>query len=66
MMGLVVAGLHVLGFVTLFALVAPYHYYLGGAGTFTIGIGITAYTLGLRHAFDADHTSPRSTTQRAS
>jgi nickel/cobalt transporter (NiCoT) family protein len=24
-------------------------------GTFAIGIGLTAYTLGLRHAFDADH-----------
>jgi high-affinity nickel-transport protein len=26
-----------------------------GGGTFGIGIGLTAYLLGLRHAFDADH-----------
>ncbi len=28
---------------------------LGNAGVFGIGLGITAYTLGMRHAFDADH-----------
>jgi nickel/cobalt transporter (NiCoT) family protein len=55
MMVLVVAGLHVAGFVTLIALVAPKHYALGASGAFTVGIGVTAYTLGLRHAFDADH-----------
>ena len=27
-----------------------------------IGIGVTAYTLGLRHAFDADHISDVTTT----
>jgi hypothetical protein len=57
MMVVVVGALHVIGFVTLFALVAPSHYHLGASGSFTIGIGITAYTLGMRHAFDADHIS---------
>ncbi len=57
MMVLVVAGLHVVGFVTLIALVAPRRYHLGTVGGFTVGIGVTAYTLGLRHAFDADHIS---------
>ena len=57
MMGVVVAALHVVGFASLIALVAPRHYRLGAAGAFTIGIGVTAYTLGLRHAFDADHIS---------
>jgi high-affinity nickel-transport protein len=52
-----VIGLHVVGFLTLILLVAPQHYQLGGAGGLTIGIGLTAYTLGLRHAFDADHIS---------
>ena len=53
-----------LGFVTLIALVAPRHYELGTAGAFTIGIGVTAYTLGLRHAFDADHISAIDNTTR--
>ena len=64
MMAGVVGALHVLGFVMLFALVAPGHYRLGGAGTFTVGIGITAYTLGMRHAFDADHISAIDNTTR--
>jgi high-affinity nickel-transport protein len=64
MMALAVAGLHVLGFVTLIALVAPNRYSLGGSGAFTIGIGVTAYTLGSRHAFDADHISAIDNTTR--
>src|ERR1022692_4585770 len=64
MMILIVGGLHVLGFVTLFALVAPSHYHLGASGTFTIGVGVTAYTLGMRHAFDADHISAIDNTTR--
>jgi nickel/cobalt transporter (NiCoT) family protein len=64
MMVAVVAALHVMGFVTLIALVAPSHYTLGASGTFTIGIGVTAYTLGLRHAFDADHISAIDNTTR--
>jgi len=63
-MGVVVAALHVLGFASLIALVAPRHYRLGAAGAFTIGIGLTAYTLGLRHAFDADHISAIDNTTR--
>ena len=64
MMGAVVGGLHVLGFVTLISLVAPRHYHLGSARAFTVGIGVTAYTLGLRHAFDADHISAIDNTTR--
>ena len=64
MMFTVVAGLHVLGFVTLFTLVAPHRYVLGSAGVFTVGIGLTAYTLGMRHAFDADHISAIDNTTR--
>jgi high-affinity nickel-transport protein len=64
MMVLVVGGLHVIGFVTLIALVAPSHYSLGASGTFTVGIGVTAYTLGMRHAFDADHISAIDNTTR--
>jgi high-affinity nickel-transport protein len=59
-----IAGLHVLGFAMLLGLVAPNHYDLGASGTFTVGIGITAYTLGMRHAFDADHISAIDSTTR--
>jgi nickel/cobalt transporter (NiCoT) family protein len=55
MMATVVGGLHIVGFGILFTLVVPEHYQLGSAGAFTLGIGVTAYTLGMRHAFDADH-----------
>jgi high-affinity nickel-transport protein len=63
-MAAVVVGLHVAGFVLLFALVVPHHYRLGGAGVFAIGTGVTAYTLGMRHAFDADHIAAIDNTTR--
>ena len=37
---------------------------MDASGTFAIGTGITAYTLGLRHAFDADHISAIDNTTR--
>jgi high-affinity nickel-transport protein len=64
MMILAIAALHVIGFVTLFAFVAPNKYSLGSSGIYTIGIGVTAYTLGMRHAFDADHISAIDNTTR--
>jgi high-affinity nickel-transport protein len=64
MMASVIAALHVIGFVTLFAFVAPNKYSIGSSGVFTIGIGFTAYTLGMRHAFDADHISAIDNTTR--
>jgi high-affinity nickel-transport protein len=64
MMALVVGGLHVIGFVTLIALIVPGHYRLGSAGAFTVGVGLTAYTLGMRHAFDADHIAAIDNTTR--
>jgi high-affinity nickel-transport protein len=59
-----VLGLHALGFFLLLALVAPHHYALGRSGAFVIGTGLTAYTLGLRHAFDADHIAAIDNTTR--
>lgn len=56
-MAAVIAGLHVVGFGILILVVAPQKYSLGSSGTFAVGTGVTAYTLGLRHAFDADHIS---------
>jgi len=64
MMAAVIAVLHVLGFAALIALIAAKHRTLGAAGTFTVGIGVTAYTLGLRHAFDADHIAAIDNTTR--
>ncbi len=63
-MATVIAGLHIVGFGILLLIVAPARYKLGSAGTFAIGTGITAYTLGMRHAFDADHISAIDNTTR--
>jgi high-affinity nickel-transport protein len=63
-MAAVVLGLHALGFFLLIALVAPHHHELGRSGAFVIGTGLTAYTLGLRHAFDADHIAAIDNTTR--
>jgi len=63
-MAAVIAGLHVVGFGILMFVVVPQHYRLGAAGTFAIGTGMTAYTLGLRHAFDADHIAAIDNTTR--
>jgi high-affinity nickel-transport protein len=63
-MGAVVLALHAIGFFLLFAVIAPSHLSLGSAGVFTVGVGITAYTLGLRHAFDADHIGAIDNTTR--
>jgi nickel/cobalt transporter (NiCoT) family protein len=63
-MSSVIAALHVLGFVVLLAFVAPGSHDFGKAGVSMIGLGVTAYTLGLRHAFDADHISAIDNTTR--
>jgi high-affinity nickel-transport protein len=59
----VVVGLTVVGWGVLILLVVPGHYSVG-TKTFGIGIGVTAYTLGMRHAFDADHISAIDNTTR--
>lgn len=57
--------LHLVGFSVLFGLVAPHNYHLGGAHpVFTVGVGVLAYTFGLRHAFDADHIAAVDNTTR--
>nr|WP_259311439.1 HoxN/HupN/NixA family nickel/cobalt transporter [Capillimicrobium parvum] len=58
------AGLHVAGFGILLLLVVPRHFDLGDGAVFGLGLGITAYTLGLRHAFDADHITAIDNTTR--
>ena len=57
--------LHIVGFGLLFGVIAPEHYRLGGDHpVFTVGVGILAYTFGLRHAFDADHIAAVDNTTR--
>jgi high-affinity nickel-transport protein len=56
-MAAVILALHVVGFFLLLVLVAPHGYSLGASGAFTVGVGVTAYALGMRHAFDADHVA---------
>ncbi|GAA4256363.1 Nickel transporter NicT [Dactylosporangium darangshiense] len=57
--------LHVVGFGVLFGLVVPQHFQLGGDHpVFTVGVGLLAYTFGLRHAFDADHIAAVDNTTR--
>ncbi|MFJ2237412.1 HoxN/HupN/NixA family nickel/cobalt transporter [Streptomyces sp. NPDC087859] len=58
-----ILALHVIGWFTLVVIVAPEHYSLGER-SFGIGIGVTAYTLGMRHAFDADHIAAIDNTTR--
>jgi high-affinity nickel-transport protein len=55
--------LHLVGWVTLLAIVQPAHYKVGSAA-FGAGMGVTAYTLGMRHAFDADHIAAIDNTTR--
>ncbi|WP_354639381.1 HoxN/HupN/NixA family nickel/cobalt transporter [Kitasatospora camelliae] len=62
-MGGFVLALHVVGWFTLLAVVAPEHYEVGGQ-VFGAGMGLTAYTLGMRHAFDADHIAAIDNTTR--
>ncbi|MDQ6656806.1 MAG: HoxN/HupN/NixA family nickel/cobalt transporter [Actinomycetota bacterium] len=59
----VVLALHLLAFGMLFAFVIPGHYLVNGRA-FGIGLAVTAYVLGLRHAFDADHIAAIDNTTR--
>jgi len=54
-----IAALHIVGFGVFIAFVVPSHY--KGLG---IGVAGLAYSLGLRHAFDADHISAIDNTTR--
>ncbi|MFN2560038.1 MAG: HoxN/HupN/NixA family nickel/cobalt transporter [Jatrophihabitans sp.] len=64
-MATVVVALHLIGFGALFGLVIPAHYHLGGEHpVFSVGVGVLAYTFGLRHAFDADHIAAVDNTTR--
>jgi high-affinity nickel-transport protein len=59
----VVVGLNVAGWGLLFAATGR-HYHVTRTVLFGTGTGILAYTLGMRHAFDADHISAIDNTTR--
>ncbi|MDX6218516.1 MAG: nickel/cobalt transporter (NiCoT) family protein [Frankiales bacterium] len=59
----VIALLHVTGGVLLW-LGSRGHYRIDSTTTFGLGTGALAYTLGMRHAFDADHISAIDNTTR--
>lgn len=63
-MALVVIGLNALGWGVLVAVVAPQRFEVGSAGVFGIGLGVAAFLLGARHAFDADHIAAIDNTTR--
>src|SRR3954453_20661602 len=64
-MGAFIVLLHVVGLGILFGFVTPQHFALGGDHpVFTVGVGVLAYTFGLRHAFDADHIAAVDNTTR--
>jgi high-affinity nickel-transport protein len=62
-MAAVIVGLYVVGFGLLLTS-APHHYLVSKSAVFGVGTGIVALTLGMRHAFDADHISAIDNTTR--
>jgi nickel/cobalt transporter (NiCoT) family protein len=62
-MAATIVGLNVAGWVMLAAAVGG-HYHITSKEVFGFGTGILAYTLGMRHAFDADHIAAIDNTTR--
>ena len=58
-----VVGLNILGWGMLAAALGG-HYHIGKTTVFGVGTGALAYTLGMRHAFDADHIAAIDNTTR--
>ncbi|HUY63676.1 MAG TPA: HoxN/HupN/NixA family nickel/cobalt transporter [Acidimicrobiales bacterium] len=58
-MSFVIVALHVVGWGLFVFVILPQHFRVLG-----IGVAVTAYTLGMRHAFDADHISAIDNTTR--
>jgi len=59
----VIVGLNVVGWLMLAAAVGG-NYHITGKEVFGFGTGTLAYTLGMRHAFDADHIAAIDNTTR--
>src|SRR5487761_1025668 len=58
-----IVALHVVGW-TLLVVASTHHYGTGSKGMLGVGTGVLAYTLGMRHAFDADHIAAIDNTTR--
>src|SRR3954453_18841269 len=56
--------LHGAGWGVLVGIVAPQNLAVGATQVFGVGLGVTAYILGMRHAFDADHIAAIDNTTR--
>ncbi len=63
-MAAVVVGLLASGALILM-LATPHHYKVSGNAVFGVGTGLLALTLGMRHAFDADHIAAIDNTTRS-
>src|SRR5215813_10162030 len=59
-----VAALHVVGWGLLTMAVVGQHHQVSAGKAFGVGTGVLAYTLGMRHAFDADHIAAIDNTTR--
>jgi nickel/cobalt transporter (NiCoT) family protein len=62
-MAVAVVGLNVLGW-SMLAVALGGHYHISQTEIFGVGTGALAYTLGMRHAFDADHIAAIDNTTR--
>jgi len=58
-----IALLHVAGW-GLIIVASTRHFHVGAGGMLGVGTGVLAYTLGMRHAFDADHIAAIDNTTR--
>ena len=63
-MALVIVALHLIGWGVLAGIVAPQSFQIGPGQIFGVGLGLTAYALGVLHAFDADHIAAIDNTTR--
>lgn len=61
--GTVILLMHVVGFGLLLFVIAPQNLAVG-TQVFGVGLGVTAYVFGLRHALDADHIAAIDNTTR--
>ncbi|MGH3069236.1 MAG: hypothetical protein ACRDMI_11700, partial [Streptosporangiaceae bacterium] len=62
-MALVILALNALGWGIFVFAIQPHHFRYAGLGI-GLGVALTAWTLGARHAFDADHISAIDNTTR--
>ncbi|GAB3519339.1 HoxN/HupN/NixA family nickel/cobalt transporter [Arthrobacter monumenti] len=63
-MGIVIVLLLAGGWGMFFAVVLPGRYVMGSNAVFGTGLALAAFTLGVRHAFDADHIAAIDNTTR--